>query len=48
MIQDFSIKMNSAPCNKVRLYVEETKGGFSGGTIASMLNMMKKSKLIKI
>ena len=47
MIQDFSIKMNNAPCDKVRLYVEETKGGFSGGTIASMLNMMKKSKIDK-
>ena len=47
MIQDFSIKLNNAPCDKVRLYVEETKGGFSGGTIASMLNMMKKSKIDK-
>ena len=47
MIQDFSIKMNNAPCDKVRLYFEETKGGFSGGTIASMLNMMEKSKIDK-
>ena len=47
MVQDFSIKFFKSPCEKVLLYVGKTKGGFSGGTIASMINITEKSKFDK-
>tara|TARA_B100001250_G_scaffold412703_1_gene444619 strand:+ start:5495 stop:6748 length:1254 start_codon:yes stop_codon:yes gene_type:complete len=47
MVQDFSIKTFKNPCENVLFYVGKTKGGFSGGTIASMINMTEKSKFDK-
>ena len=47
MVQDFSIDTFKNPCEKVLFYVGKTKGGFSGGTIASMINMTEKSKFDK-
>ena len=46
MIQDFSIKMNNAPVIKLDCMLRKQRW-FSGGTIASMLNMMEKSKIDK-
>ncbi len=47
MVQDFSIRTHGNPCQDVLFYAGKTKGGFSGGTIASMINMKEKSKFNK-
>ena len=44
MLQNEAIKNQEKPLNKIRLYVKKIKGGVSGGTIASMLELMRKSK----
>ena len=44
MIQDYAIKIEKALCKNIILYVGKTKGGFSGGTLESMITMMEKSK----
>jgi short subunit dehydrogenase-like uncharacterized protein len=47
MVQNFSIQSFNNPCEKVLFYAGKTKGGFSGGTIASMINITEKSKFDK-
>ena len=44
MLQDHSIRKFGIPLNRIRLYVRKIKGGVSGGTIASMLEIMKLAK----
>ena len=44
MLQDRSIYEFGAPLKRIRLYVRKMKGGVSGGTIASMLEIMKLAK----
>jgi len=44
-LQKQSVKNFGIPCDNVRLYVRGTKGGFSGGTIDSMINI---SNYIKV
>jgi len=41
LLQETSIKRNQQPCNEVNLYVKSIKGGLSGGTVASMINISK-------
>ena len=41
LLQETSIKRNQKPCNEVNLYVKSIKGGLSGGTVASMINISK-------
>jgi len=47
MVQDYSIQTQKTPCSKVVFYAGKTRGGFSGGTIASMINISEKSKFDK-
>ena len=44
MLQNHSIRKFGTPLNRIRLYVRKIKGGVSGGTIASMLEIMKLAK----
>jgi len=44
MIQEAAIERFGRPCRKVKNYVGRTKGGFSGGTAASMLELMEAAK----
>ena len=44
MLQDRSICEFGTPLKKIRLYVRKIKGGVSGGTIASMIEIMKLAK----
>ena len=41
LLQETSIKRNKQPCDEVNLYVKSIKGGLSGGTVASMINISK-------
>ena len=43
MVQDYALQRYGRPCETVNLYVVDFKGGFSGGTVASMLNMLEES-----
>ena len=45
LLQKNSLKKYDKLCEKVNLYVQEIKGSLSGGTIASMVNIMKYIKL---
>ena len=44
-LQKKSLKKYNKVCAKVNLYVEGIKGGLSGGTIASMVNIMDYLRL---
>ena len=44
MLQEHSLRKTGMPLNKIRLYVKKMKGGVSGGTIASILELMKRAK----
>ena len=44
MLQDRSICEFGTPLKRIRLYVRKVKGGVSGGTIASMIEIMKLAK----
>tara|TARA_B110000438_G_scaffold118722_1_gene115943 strand:- start:296 stop:1534 length:1239 start_codon:yes stop_codon:yes gene_type:complete len=39
MLQKESIKKFGQPCDEIKLYVRSTRGGLSGGTIESMINI---------
>ena len=41
LLQRTSLEKYDKLCNRVNLYVQEIKGSLSGGTIASMVNLMK-------
>lgn len=43
MLQRHAEKEHGATCPHVRLLVGESKGGFSGGTVASMLNLFEEA-----
>jgi len=43
MVQDHSIQNEGAPCADVTFYAGKTRGGLSGGTVASMVGMIEKS-----
>jgi len=44
MLQNRSMCNFGTPLEKIRLYVKKVKGGISGGTIASMIEIMKLAK----
>ncbi len=44
VLQAHAIAAHGAPCARVRLYVGKTKGGVSGGTIASMTGLVDAVK----
>ncbi len=41
--QQQSIEQHGAPCTKIRMAVKAAKGGASGGTIASMINVFQEA-----
>ncbi len=43
MLQEYALEHYGAPCEDVTLYVGKTKGGMSGGTIASMIGLLQRS-----
>ena len=45
LLQKNSIGKYDKLCKKVNLYVQELKGGLSGGTIASVVNLIKYKKM---
>ena len=46
LLQKNSLKKYDKLCNKVNLYVQGIKGGLSGGTIASVVNLINIHKII--
>src|SRR5690606_13143250 len=42
-LQNKSLEKFSAPCTEVKMAVQKMKGGGSGGTIASGINMIKEA-----
>ena len=44
LLQTTSMERHGAPATHVRLYVRKAKGGFSGGTVASMMNLMEEAR----
>ena len=47
-LQNHAIQSNGKPCTHVKLFVEKIKGGVSGGTVASMIAIIKRVKDKKI
>ena len=47
-LQNHAIQSNGKPCTQVKLFVEKIKGGVSGGTVASMIAIIKRVKDKKI
>ena len=43
MVQNEALRRYGVPCTEVKLYVRKTKGGVSGGTIASMLGFIERA-----
>jgi short subunit dehydrogenase-like uncharacterized protein len=43
-LQDAAQKIHGAYCKKISLYVKATKGTASGGTLASMINIIEEAK----
>jgi len=43
-LQDTAMRLHGHYCNDIALYVKATKGTASGGTIASMMNIIKEAK----
>ena len=41
MLQKASMERHGKPLSEIKLLVGKTKGGLSGGTLASMLNMVE-------
>ena len=41
-LQDEAMKRHGAYCQSITMYVKATKGTFSGGTMASMMNIMEE------
>lgn len=44
MLQEHAKKTHGAPCDTITFALRKTRGGFSGGTVASMLNIMEEAK----
>jgi len=43
-LQQHAIERHGRPCGSVKLFVRRMKGGFSGGTVASMLNALDAAR----
>lgn len=43
LVQEMAIERDGRPCDRVEMVVRWAKGGFSGGTIASMANLMEEA-----
>lgn len=43
MLQDFAQREFGAACQQIKFYVKSASGGFSGGTVASMSNLMEEA-----
>jgi short subunit dehydrogenase-like uncharacterized protein len=43
MVQDYAQKKYGAYCPEIRFFAGESKGGMSGGTIASIMNLVEES-----
>ena len=43
VVQEHAKKTHGAPCTEVKYFAGETKGGMSGGTVASMLNLIEQA-----
>jgi short subunit dehydrogenase-like uncharacterized protein len=43
LLQEHAMSRYGAPCQEVKLFVTQATGGFSGGTIASMLNIFEEA-----
>jgi len=43
LLQTEAIERHGAPCSEVTLYVDRVKGGMSGGTLASMANLLDEA-----
>lgn len=43
-VQELALERHGTPCDRINLYVRALKGTASGGTIASMLNIMEEAK----
>jgi short subunit dehydrogenase-like uncharacterized protein len=46
--QDTALERTGAPCDRVALYVRATKGRASGGTIASMMGVLREAKVPEV
>lgn len=44
VLEEHARARHGRPCSDVRLYVGDSKGGFSGGTVASILNLLDEAK----
>lgn len=44
VLQDAARARHGRPCDLVSLYVKKASGGFSGGTVASMLNLVEEAR----
>ena len=44
LLQEKAVEKYGKPASNVKLFVMGTKGTFSGGTVASMINLMKEAK----
>jgi short subunit dehydrogenase-like uncharacterized protein len=42
-LQQHAMKNGGAPCQRIKMRVKALKGGFSGGTVASLLNVVKEA-----
>lgn len=42
-LQQQAMKNGGAPCQRIKMRVKAAKGGFSGGTVASLLNVVKEA-----
>jgi short subunit dehydrogenase-like uncharacterized protein len=43
-LQDYARRELGGPCDEVRYYLWWAKGGFSGGTVASLINVLKEAE----
>ncbi|HMR07310.1 MAG TPA: saccharopine dehydrogenase NADP-binding domain-containing protein [Polyangiaceae bacterium] len=44
MLQDHAFEKHGAPCSEIKFFAGKTRGGFSGGTVASMFNVVDEVK----
>ena len=47
-LQNYAIQNIGSPCSSIKLYVDKIKGGVSGGTVFSMIEIIKRSTDKKI
>ena len=44
LVQQHALKTHERPCNEVTSYVARVRGGFSGGTVASMITTLEQAR----